>query len=178
MRLSLLLLSPGQTDSQVDASERSWTCVDTCVGWPNRLSSLLTSTCKSQKKTFQDYGLGPARQKFKPHRKQTKGWMLATGKGKRLLVWFLIYYARKTIVELNEERQEIGLRGSLSKGKKRSKKTSTTVVLTLSPHFYGLPCRLIKRRSESEWMNEWNLYLNHGKNISITIENNEQIHLE
>jgi len=29
-----------------------------------------------------------------------------------------------------------------------------------------------------EWMNEWNLYLKHGKNISITIENNEQINLK
>ena len=40
--------------------------------------------------------------------------MLSIGIGKRLLVWFLFYYARKTMVERNEERQEIGLRGKFS----------------------------------------------------------------
>ena len=39
--------------------------------------------------------------------------MLSIGKGKRLLVWFLFDSARKTMVELNEERQEIGLRGEV-----------------------------------------------------------------
>ena len=26
----------------------SWTCIKTCIGWPNRLATLLASTCKSQ----------------------------------------------------------------------------------------------------------------------------------
>ena len=27
----------------------SWTCVETCIGWPNGLASFLTSTCKPKK---------------------------------------------------------------------------------------------------------------------------------
>ena len=30
--------------------DASWTCVETCIGWPNGLASFLTSTRKSQKK--------------------------------------------------------------------------------------------------------------------------------
>ena len=36
---SALPLSPGQTDSQVSAS---WTCKETCVGWPNSKKLVLT----------------------------------------------------------------------------------------------------------------------------------------
>ena len=35
------------------ASSRKWTCVETCVGWPNGLASFVASTRKWLKKTFQ-----------------------------------------------------------------------------------------------------------------------------
>lgn len=44
-------LSPGQMDLQVDAS---WSCKETCIWWPNGLSSCLASTCKLPKKKISD----------------------------------------------------------------------------------------------------------------------------
>ena len=45
------MISPGQTDLQVDVlkSTLTRTCVRTCDGWPNGFASRLASSCKSQK---------------------------------------------------------------------------------------------------------------------------------
>lgn len=50
----MLHVSPGQTDSQVATSQ---TCIETCIGWPNRHASFLKRTGKSQNNYFKSTGL-------------------------------------------------------------------------------------------------------------------------